>query len=410
MHSLGSYTGSEFMMRADTLHPCDLTMEDREAWRTLCASSPAFSSPLLGPDFAIYVGRFRADALVTIWRTPTSNGAERPVAFLPHHRRLGGAAYPLGAPLGDYHGPVAIEGFDLGSALQVAGLAAYRFTSTIGLPPAADQREGFLIEVDGPAEVFLETLRQLRPKSFKNYRRLGHGLERTFGPLRVAPVTDKVVFDTLLDWKRQQLARTGAFDFLRPAWVNGLLQGLFDDGDPAFGGLLIGLYAGERLVAGHFGLRAGDIYHPWIASTDPDLADWAPGHVFLMHAIEAMPRLGLRTYDLGPGHEHYKRLYSLSSRSVTSGVHFAAGEAGTVMRTAEQAWVMAGAKGRGMVGRLHRRLEVISASEPTVLGRLQGYADTVAIAAMRTHSALGKTRSEPTSDLTSIARPDTRAG
>lgn len=383
MHRVG------IMMRADTLHPCDLTADDHEAWRALCASSPVFASPLLGPDFANHVGRFRTDTLVTVWRTLRPDGVERPVAFLPHHRRLGGAAYPLGAPLGDYHGPVAEEGFDLESALQGAGLTAYRFTSTIAPSPTAASREGFLIEVDGSAEGYLEALRQLRPKSFKNYRRLGHGLERTFGPLRVAAVTDQRVFDTLLDWKRRQLSRTGAFDFLRPAWVNGMLQGLFQDSNSAFGGLLVGLYAGERLVAGHFGLRAADIYHPWIASTDPDLAEWAPGHIFLMHAIDAMPQLGLKTYDLGPGHEHYKRLYSLSSRPVTAGVRFAAGDAGTLQRATDQAWMLAGSEGPGMVGRLRRRLEVVSASQPTVLGRLNGFADTMVVAAQRTCSGNG---------------------
>lgn len=382
------------MLQADTFHPCDLTAADRQAWRALCASSPAFSSPLLGPDFATYVGRFRADALVTVWRNHASGGAERPLAFLPHHQRLGGAACPLGAPLSDYHGPVAEEGFDLGGALASAGLSAYRFTSAITPSPVArgqidGDREAFLIEVDGSPEIYLEALRRLRPKSFKNYRRLGHGLEREFGPLRVAAVTDQGVFDTLLDWKRRQLSRTGAYDFLRTTWIGSLLQALFEDDDPAFGGLLIGLYAGERLVAGHFGLRAKDIYHPWIASTDPDLAEWAPGHIFLMQAIEAMPRLGLRTYDLDPGHEHYKRLYSLSSRTITSGVRFAAGEAGAVLRATEQAWAIAGARGPGLVGRLRRRVEVISASEPTVLGRLQGYADTLVVAARRAHSATG---------------------
>lgn len=382
------------MLQADTFHPCDLTAADRQAWRALCASSPAFSSPLLGPDFAAYVGRFRADALVTVWRNPASDGAERPLAFLPHHRRLGGAACPLGAPLSDYHGPVAEEGFDFGGALPSAGLSAYRFTSAITPSPVAGgqidgDREAFLIEVDGAPKIYLEALRQLRPKSFKNYRRLGHGLEREFGPLRVAAVTDQRVFDTLLDWKRRQLARTGAYDFLRTTWVGGLLQALFADNDPVFGGLLIGLYAGDRLVAGHFGLRAKDVYHPWIASTDPDLAEWAPGHIFLMQAIEAMPRLGLRTYDLGPGHEHYKRLYSLSSRPITSGVRVAAGGPGAVLRVTEQAWTIAGARAPGMVGRLRRRLDVISASESTVLGRLQGYVDTLVVSAQRMRAVKG---------------------
>lgn len=108
-----------------------------------------------------------------------------------------------------------------------------------------------------------------------------------------------------------------------------------------------------------------------------------------MQAIEAMPRLGLRTYDLGPGHEHYKRLYSLSSRTITSGVRFASGEAGAVLRATEQAWAIAGARGPGLAGRLRRRLDVISASEATVPDRLRGYADTLVVAAQRTSGAKG---------------------
>lgn len=92
------------------------------------------------------------------------------------------------------------------------------------------------------------------------------------------------------------------------------------------------------------------------------------------HAIDAMPQLGLKTCDLGPGHEHYKRLYSLSSRPVSAGVCFAAGTAATLQRATDHAWTLAGAQDGGMVGRIRRRLEV-------VLGRLSGFADTMVVAA-----------------------------
>jgi CelD/BcsL family acetyltransferase involved in cellulose biosynthesis len=366
------------MLQAETLHPSQMTAADREAWRTLAAAGPA--NPLLGPDFTDQIGRVRPDALVAIWRG--ADGA--PVAFLPHHRRLR-TAHPIGAPLSDYHGVTAAPGFDLARGLTAAGLSAYRYSSMI-VPPSpdlTDARQGFLIELDESPEAYLEALRQARPKSFKNYRRLGHKLERDFGPLRIDASRHRPAFDALIDWKRRQLARTGGYDFLRPAWVEALLENLFVMEDPAFGGLMVNLYAGDRLVAGHFGVRAGDIYHPWIASTDPDLADWAPGHVFLMQAIAAMPDLGLRTYDLAPSHEHYKAPYARSSRTVVSGMTFAVGAG----RTTEQAWILAGAGRNGLVRRLRRRLEVISVSEPTALGRLQGYAATVTTAARRIRPA-----------------------
>lgn len=362
------------MLQAETFHPSNLSDTDRAAWRALAAVGDRVS-PLLGPDFTAQVGQVRPDALVTVWRTP--DGV--PTAFLPHHRRRG-VAHPIGAPLSDYHGPVAVPGFDLETALPLAGLAAYRFSSQI-VPPADDAGDGFMIALDDTPDAYLEALRQARPKSIKNVRRLGHKLERDLGPITIAASRDPAAFDTLIAWKRRQFARTGGYDVLRSAWVGKLLNNLFENQDPAFGGLMVTLHAGDRLVAGHFGVRADDIYHPWIASTDPDLAEFGLGHVFLMQVIGAMPELGLRTYDLAPGHDHYKRPYARSTRPVTSGVTFAKGD--TLNRASEQAWTLAGAGRDGFVGRLRRRLDVISASEPTAIGRFQGYAATVTTAARR---------------------------
>lgn len=341
----------------------------------LAAAGPA--SPLLGPAFAEQIGRVRPDARIAVWR----NAQGMPIAFLPHHRR-GRVAHPIGAPISDYHGVVAAPGFDLEAGLAAAGLSAYRFSSTIVSDDQLGARPGFLIELDSEPETYLEALRQARPKSFKNYRRLGHKLEREFGSLRIETRRDRTAFETLKAWKRQQIARTGAYDFLRPAWIENLLQNLFVLEDPDLAGLMVNLYAGDRLVAGHFGVRAGTVYHPWIASTDPELADMAPGHVFLMQVISAMPTLGLRTYDLGPSHDHYKAPYSRSARAVVAGATFATAAG----RTAEQAWVLAGARRDGLIGRLRRRMDVISASELTAAGRLQGYAATAAVAARRLRS------------------------
>lgn len=370
-------------MLNDTVHPCDLTPADVADWRALCAAAAPCASPLLGPDFTLRVGRFRPDALVTVWR----GAAGQVVGVLPHHRRLGGLACPIGAPISDYHGPVAVAGFDFPEALAAAGLSAYRFSSAPHPSPCAPEAEipsggGFLIELDEGPEAYLEALRQARPKSFKNYRRLGHKLERDLGPLRLVASRDQGAFDQLLDWKRRQLARTGVYDFLRPAWLNGLLQDLFEDPNPRDGGLMLTLHAGDRLVGGHFGLRAGDVYHPWIASSDPDLGAWAPGHLFLMQAIAAMPQLGLRTYDLGPSHDHYKRPYARSGRPAAAGVCFAPSASAT-SRLTEDAWRVAGAEHRGLAQRVRRRLDVISMSEPTLLGRVQGYAQAVTAVRVR---------------------------
>ena len=65
--------------------------------------------------------------------------------------------------------------------------------------------------------------------------------------------------------------RTGLHDFLAVPWAAALMRGLFAERTPAFGGQMLSLYAGDSLVAAHFGARQGGWFHPWIGAYDPDL-------------------------------------------------------------------------------------------------------------------------------------------
>ena len=372
------------MLRAETCHPADLALADVDAWRALCAKRPEFASPLLGPEFARAVGEMRADARVAVWRWD-----DKPVGFLAYHRRPGGFARPIGAPLSDYHAVVSCGALDMPKALAAAGISAYRFTGLVDPLHAfeagvATRPEAYVIQLESDAEAYLEALRAASPKRFKNYRRLDHKLDREVGALEiVAPDHSQDAFDRLIAWKREQLARTGVHDFLAPDWTRGLMQVLFQRRDGDFQGLMVNLYAGGRLVAGHFGVRLGGVYHPWIASTDPELAAWSPGQLFLLRAIAAMPDLGLRTYDLGPGHDHYKRPYALAVRTVAEGLIGAATPAGRTAEAAQAVWTLAGADGAGVAGRLRRRLDAIATTELTLAGRAMGLASALAARARR---------------------------
>ena len=362
-------------MTAQTLHPAELSLVDIAAWRALCAAEPAYANPLMGPDFALAVGEVRGDTRVTVWRRDG-----RAVAFLAHHRRPGGLARPVGAPLSDYHGVVAEAGFDGLAAMAEAGLSAYPFTGLID--PAgplsgavAGEREAYVIELDGEPAEYLEALRAASPKRFKNYRRLDHKLDREVGELSVrAPDWDEAAFEQLLTWKREQLIRTGAHDFLGPDWTRDLLRNLFARREGEFQGLMINLYAGDRLVAGHFGIRLGGVYHPWIASTDPALAAWSPGQVFLLRAIDAMGPLGLTSYDIGPGHDHYKKPYARTVRRIGQGLAATDSAFGLAAKVAESTWMWAGAGREGFVDKVKRRLDTIAMVETSLAGRVRGLA------------------------------------
>ncbi len=372
-------------VRASTVHPSNLAAHDVTVWREMIAAEPAFANPLLGPDFAAAVGAVRPEASVTVWRG--ADGA--PIASLAHQKAQGGVARPIAGPMSDYQALISRreDRLDGGHLLSVAGLAAWRYTALIDplgvFAPPGLEHEAHRIVLDAPTDAaaadYLEAIRAASAKKFKNYRRLGHALEREIGQLRrVAPDDSAIAFAQLMDWKREQLARTGVFNFLGPAWTNLLLETMFARRDGDFRGLMIGLYAGDRLVAGQFGVRQGDCFHPWIASVDPEMSAWSPGQLFLTRAIEAMPGLGLRAYDLGPSHDHYKRPYAVTQVIVGEGVATARSAAGWINGAVEDAWTLAGGHGGGVVGKVRRRLDAIATTESTAGGRVRGLAAAAA--------------------------------
>lgn len=375
------------MLDVETLHPSLLSAEDIALWRSLAASEPQFANPLLGPDFTQAVGKVREDARVAVIRE-----AGETVAFLPYHRRPGGLARPIGSPLSDYHGLVCRPdaGLDLAQVLRAADVSLFRYNGLVdphGVFPASPEtdRTAYVIDLTGgTAEAYLEAVRAESPKKIKNYRRLDNKLDREVGPVRlVAGDASRDAFNLLIDWKREQLARTGGHDFLRADWTRELMADLFTAREGEFRGLMINLYAGDTLVAGHFGIRQGAVYHPWIASTSPDHAAWSPGQIFFLRAIAAMPELGLTRYDLGPGHDHYKRAYARSTITIGEGAATASTLGGRMAHSMESVWSLAGAHGAGPVGQLRRRIDAIASTELTMAGRVRDFVEAVASRAQR---------------------------
>jgi len=373
------------MLDIETLHPLALDEADLRAWRDLAAAQPAFHSPLLGPDFAQAVGAVRDDARVAVIRRRGQT-----LGFLPHHRRPGAMARPIGSPLSDYHGLVSRPDAGLAGAevLRAADLTAYRYTGLVdphGVFCRTETKAAHVIDLIGTdAEAYLEAVRAASPKKIKNWRRLDNKLEREVGAVTlVGPDHSREAFDQLIAWKREQLERTGVHDFLRPDWTRGLMLDLFQKRTGPFQGLMINLYAGGQLVAGHFGVRLDGVYHPWIASTNPAHGEWSPGQIFFMRAIAAMPGLGLHHYDLGPGHDHYKGAYALSQVQIGEGTATAATMAGRVAHSLDGVMALAGSRGAGPVGRLSRRMEAIASVELTMGGRMRGLVDAFANQAQR---------------------------
>jgi hypothetical protein len=212
-----------------------------------------------------------------------------------------------------------------------------------------------------------------------------------------------------LAWKRLQLARTGLHDFLRPAWVGALMQLLFQTSgaatDRGFGGLTINLYAGDHHVAGHFGVRLGGWYHPWIGATAPELEAYGAGFVHQWKAVEAMGSLGLHTYDLGSGSDHWKRMFTADAVEVATGLITAPTLGGRLARAGDRLWTTPPLDRIGVTGRLRNRLDQIAAIETAWSGRAQG---VLAMAAALERRAASRRSEVGDSGFTSAATPARR--
>lgn len=364
---------------AEVVRTADLSDADVAAWRRLQAAEPAFGSPLLGPDFAQAVGAVRGDARVAVYRRDG-----RAIGFLPHHRRPGGFGRPIGAPFCDYHGLVgeAGAGLDRAEALQAAGLGALRLTGLVDpngvfADSVKTRAWAHRIVIKTTAQDYLDELWRASGNRRKNYRRYQRGLEKALGPVRIVS-PDPAALERLIDWKRVQIERTGVHDFLSVGWAETLMRRLWDAHGETFDGLMVSLYAGPRLVAAQFGVRQGGWFHPWIGGFDPDLAEHSPGFVHQVEAIAAMPDLGLHTYDLGPGADHWKRMFAQDGVWVGAGLATAPSTAGLIARSREQIWSAPLVGAAPLFSRARNRLDQIAALELTMGGRLRGAARAVA--------------------------------
>ena len=111
------------------------------------------------------------------------------------------------------------------------------------------------------------------------------------------------------------------------------------------------LWAGDHVVAAHFGLADQRRMHWWIPTYAPEFAAHSPGLSLLLHLIRECHSRGIEILELGHGDERYKSGFAtdsvpLYSGSVDrSGVRLALGATGFRVRAAvresrlEPGWV-----------------------------------------------------------------------
>jgi len=246
------------------------------------------------------------------------------VGFFPYEQlgRIGNsAAYPLSS----LHGVITSESnWSPYNLLHATGLKTIRFDhwmsgqeemhaagSVVAECAQADLRRGF--------DVYLQSLRQQRPKMVAEIRRKCRKLARDVGEVHCERTSDEAVLQQLVAWKSQQCARTQVANLFSFAWPRELARLLLEEGTDACRGDLWILKAGEQVLAVNYVLRSRTVAHGWFMAYDPQFHRYSPGLVLVLKLFEACARLGITTFDLGKGVTGFKERLMTESAYVLEG-------------------------------------------------------------------------------------------
>lgn len=305
-------------MNVTVLRAAQLTADLAQVWAEIQHARPDLCSPYFRPEFTQAVAAVRGDAEVAVaWE------GGQPVAFFPFHRLRNDWGIPIGGCMSDYQGLISREGLavDPSELIAASGLKAWDFDHV----PAA--QSGFLPFHAGHASspyirlAGVEGDPVLRDRTSKSTESSARKIAREVGPLRLEiDCSSDEVFRVLVDWKRDQYRRTRVLDVLSLGWTLDLLETLRGCRGPGLSGMLSALYAGDRLVAAHFGMRSQDVLHYWFPTYDPALGRYSPGRVLLLELVKAGGSAGIRQIDLGKGDSQFKRSFMSGQTPLLEGV------------------------------------------------------------------------------------------
>lgn len=301
------------------LEPRQLSPDLLDAWDELRKSNPDLPSPFFCPDFILAVADAREDVWVAVIGDKGSIAG-----FFPFQIERKGFGKPVGEYFSDYQGIICSPGFDCDAfdLLRACGLMAWdfnhlvvgqrcfsRFQRQIEASPLLDLTRGFKAYLQDRSATGTSLIKEIAKKT--------RWLEREAGKVRfVAHAWDESILRQVLSWRAANLGQPLILD---TPWISKTLNTIGTTEKQAFAGVLSALYAGDLLIAGHFGMRSETVWHWWLAGYNPEYKRYSPGSILLYKIAEAAPGMNIRIIDLGKGQELYKSRFKNSEAYIAEG-------------------------------------------------------------------------------------------
>jgi CelD/BcsL family acetyltransferase involved in cellulose biosynthesis len=294
-------------MKVSIARPTELGASEVAAWLEMQRSNDALDNPFLSSSFSVAVGRVQQSARVAI----IEDGATI-AGFFPFEVAGFRVGRPICARLSDVQAVVHTDGFewDARELLKGCKLDIWEFRRLIETQWSGAgrcirrARQSPIIDLGSGYERY-SSLQKSPVKKISAQRRR---FQRDAGSMGFElQSSDPAALKLLLRWKSAQYRRTGRWDRLSEQWVVSLFEDLLQNPSEGCVAVLSTLRAGDRIVALHFGLRAGSNLSYWFPTYDPAVSRYSPGLVLLLGIIESAGASGVRRIDLGVGEEEYKR-------------------------------------------------------------------------------------------------------
>lgn len=308
-------------MQVDIIRPSEIDATLDAAWRGFQAADRDLQSPFFTPDFCRIVGEIRGDARVAVLH---DRGAVS--GFFAYHQQRFGRLAPLAGQISDYHGVVGKAGArpDMRAVLAAAGAQAYDFnhapkSQAVFAHHAFRETESPYIDLAAGFDAWFAD-RKANNRSFRELGRRTRKLERDHGPVRfIANDTSDETWAQFLDWKRASLAAMGVKFILDAGWARDVVEAIRFTDTPDFAGATSALYAGDDLVAVHFGMRSREALHWWFPSYADSWRKFSPGLILIVETLKHLDSEGRRELDFGRGDQRYKVDFQNGTRPLVEG-------------------------------------------------------------------------------------------
>lgn len=301
------------MMSVEVVAGSELAPDLLGRWIDLQAADARFASPFFRPEFTQAVAARRDDIFVGVL---SDRSAVR--GFIPFQRAGGRRGGPVGGMMSNYQGVIVESDADWNprDLVRDLGLSVLRFDHLICSEPEFAPFRSKVVgsQIVDTADGFHNWLAHRRAAGVSTMTKLPRKirkLDRELGPIRFEPhVACNDVFTALVGWKRAQYTRTHARGSLAFDWAVQAAGRIAETQEDGFAGMLSALYAGDRLVAAHLGMRSRSVWHHWYPAYDPAFAVHSPGLILLWKMIHWAAESGIDWIDLGIGGERWKSSFA----------------------------------------------------------------------------------------------------